>query len=424
VACVALLVACTAHASGNPKEPGVEIVSIRPKYGFLLDENGRMAEDVRVRYRIVGPRKGVREVWLELRDAATDALYFRTTVPAARGGAIVCPRGTQLRNSARDLGLSVANTNGRRTAVVLIEGVGGRYASAAEITDVSPSAVRVGDPAQTVRLRGTGFTPESAVVVARLNRPKNDYDVLGYAPVRFLTPQEVQIDAEPGWFAEAGELHLGLRSEMPRARPPKVTNLRVSGRFGRLVVSRTDAPILRRIEPAMVADGDNWFWLTLRGAQFTPTCSVFVSASGHPLTTRYLSAGEMQAQLPGGLVAPDRPLGVRMECGGPHLVSAEHVLHMVGGPPAAPRRPTLEEVLPAQLRPLLPHGPGTAAMRIFGSGFEPGAVVHAHVDKQAPVALATEWVSAHELRATIAREQWGTNHTNIRVGLTGGDAGK
>jgi hypothetical protein len=67
---------------------------------------------------------------------------------------------------------------------------------------------------------------------------------------------------------------------------------------------------------------------------------------------------------------------------------------------------------------MTPGGPSAMDVRLFGSGFDRGAIAFAHIDDRPPVQLQTEWISPEELRVVLHREHWGELRMNFVGGLT------
>lgn len=406
---LALLASSAPAQQPAPPERGPEILSITPRYGFLEDGNGRTVEDVTVRYRLRGNLKELEGLSLEVREQGTGTVYWKGVVAAASKGSITIPKGLQFPPSPSHLWFSVANPDGATSFKVA-----GNIPTQVDVTDIQPAAVRVGERPSQVLVIGRGFTPESAVVVARYDAKKEIFRFLGYLQGRFIDSHRLAFEPSPSWFTEVGELIVNVTPTIPSLRPTQADAFFTSSGsrdLQRLRVTPAAAPILDRVEPAAIT-GRESVWLTLRGRQFTESCRVFVANALSPLISEWVSANEMKVDVPEGLIVVPGQHSVRVRCGDASMVSDWVYFEVTGGTRRDLTRPSLEAILPMRLPPLLP-GDDTAVVRLLGAEFQPGAVAYAHVDERPPAGLATEFISPRELRVILTRELWGDSRVEM-----------
>ncbi len=124
------------------------------------------------------------------------------------------------------------------------------------------------------------------------------------------------------------------------------------------------APVLTRLEPDTVATGSPDTQVRLVGGGFTPAAQAFAGAQ--MLATGYVSAQELLATLPAGLLAADGVLDLTVQDAG----GTSNVVSLTVGA-AAPTGPAISLAIPTRIWALA----GDTRINVQGEGFDPAGTL-------------------------------------------------
>jgi outer membrane protein assembly factor BamB len=147
------------------------------------------------------------------------------------------------------------------------------------------------------------------------------------------------------------------------------------------------APVVASLNPSAAVSGGPAFTLTVGGAGFLPSSTVYWN--GNPRPTTFVSATELQAAIAGSDIAFGRAVAVTVVSPPPGGGPSNAWTFTVTDPVPAP---TIGAIAPASVRPGSPR----FTLTVTGSGFVPSSFVTWNGSPR-----PTTFVSASELHATI-----------------------
>ena len=187
------------------------------------------------------------------------------------------------------------------------------------VTSVSPASVAAGGSGFTLTVNGSDFVSGSVVSWNGNSR------VTTYVSATQLTAVILASD-----IASIGSFPVTVLNPAPLAGPSNAVNVTVT-------TTSDPAPTLTSISPTGASAGGAAFTLTANGSNFL--ANSVVNWSGSPLVTTFLSATQLQAQVPAADIATaGSPLVTVFNPAPGGGTSAAQTFTVVGGgsPPAAP----------------------------------------------------------------------------------------
>jgi hypothetical protein len=270
-------------------------------------------------------------------------------------------------------------TPGTFTITVFNPAPGGGVSSGAQLqlynpppqaTSLQPGFVATGDAGATVAVIGTGFVPQSQVVVGTAARPTT-----------YVSETEVRVAIPPADVAASGTLQLRVQNPMPGGGTSTPLALEV----------RAPVPAITALVDAQTLAAQPEFRLLVDGTGFA--ANSVVRFDGSPRPTQRLSSLRLEATLTGDDLRVSGTFPITVATPGP------------GGGTSNAVQLTLVNPVPQIL--MLPSQAASAGRQGFtltlhGTGFVPGAVVRWNGADRPTTYLAPTRVSASIGAADVA----------------------
>jgi uncharacterized membrane protein len=252
-----------------------------------------------------------------------------------------------------------------------------------ELSHLSPSTVPAGSGGFTFTVEGRGFRPNAVV----------QWD--GYAlGTTYISPTQLEVEV-PDWaVASPGAAQVAVFN--PFVPPPG------GNRSGELTftIGIGQSPILSLMSPSGVRAGSTRVQLRVQGSHFTPASQI--EFDGTLLSTTFISSGDLQAELPDGLLTTPGVYMVRVY--EPSLSDYSNSLQFV----VTVAMPSITRLAPNSI---LQNPSMDFTIRVTGNGFESGAKVYFSGNE-----LPTTYVSSTELRVIASKSlaaNAGTYYVNV-----------
>jgi lamin tail-like protein/IPT/TIG domain-containing protein len=257
--------------------------------------------------------------------------------------------------------ISVRNTGGNRSNAMTLTIV----PRPPLLSSVIPRVVIVGSSASLLFVSGENFDPAAKVLVEET-----------VAATTFTSARELRATV-PGNLTST----LGTRSLRVRNGDGQVSNL----------LAFEIIPVSTRItstSPAQAVAGGTDFVLTVTGANFKSGASVLFDQA--PLVTRFVSASQLQADVPAGLIAKVglRAISAQNSEGGG---SNETIFRVI------PDAPIITAIDPSSAL----EGSTNLTVAITGEKFQPGVLVRAFREGRGFVAIESNRIDAKRIEAKV-----------------------
>jgi hypothetical protein len=233
------------------------------------------------------------------------------------------------------------------------------------VESISPSVAPVAGPAFTLTVSGTGFVPSSSVYWNGSPRPTTFVSQTSLRASIAATDIAAQVNAQV---------------TVVNASPGGGTSSASMFTIGNPV------PVVQSLIPSTTIVGGPAFSLTVKGAGFVSSSSVYWNGSLRP--TVFVSATTLTASIAAADISAQGSAQVTVVNGAPSGGTSGAVSFSVTAPPA----PAVTSVSPASIA----YGGAAFPLTVTGSGFTAASVVHIN-----GVARPTTFVSATSLTATI-----------------------
>jgi hypothetical protein len=257
---------------------------------------------------------------------------------------------------------------------VVVQNEGGNRSNAAVLTIIPPAPlitqlvprfVDIGSPDFSIIVLGIDFESHSTVLIEGVP-----------AATQFRSSGELSAMV-PASIAAT----LGTRRVQARNSDGQLSN----------ELLLTVVPVRPRIlslTPAQISAGSLGFQLRVIGIRFTPSLTVILDQT--PLTTTFVSASELRAEVHADLVASPAAHAISVQSGD-GAISDEVAFQVV------PIPPVIDSISPSSAV----EGTGDLQVAINGDKFKPGSVVRLIQSITAGDQLPTEFVSEHLVRTKV-----------------------
>lgn len=232
------------------------------------------------------------------------------------------------------------------------------------ISSLFPRFVQAGAGQFTLIISGANFNPSSAILVE------------GSAlATSFMSAREIRAIVPAGFSASAGERSVRVRNSDGQLSAEAIFEVVGPG------------PRIESISPDRATAGGPGFTLTIRGANFQSSASVFMNQSR--LATFFVSAAQLSAEVPDALVSGPGLRAVAVH-NGDGSVSNETLFRVVADPPF------IHAIDPRTAA----EGSSDVVVTISGANFKPGA--RARVTGPSGIVESSEASSLDESRLQVA----------------------
>lgn len=237
-----------------------------------------------------------------------------------------------------------------------------------QLSNISPATVPSGSETFWLRVEGRGFRPNAQV--------RWDGSALR---ARYLSPTQMEAEVPSSLLTSPGTAKVAVFNPYvpgPEGNRSNELTFTVGGAV---------SPELSLMYPTGVREGSTGVTLRVQGKHFTPASQV--EFGGTRLTTRFVSAGELRADLPDTLLSAPATYTVRVY--EPSLSNYSNSRQFV----VTTAMPSITRLTPNST----PQGSSAdVSIRITGSGFGSGTIAYFNWNP-----IPTTYVSSTELRATV-----------------------
>lgn len=258
------------------------------------------------------------------------------------------------------------------------------------ITSISPKEIPAASNSVTVTVLGTGFTPESVVVLGGVDESTT-----------YVSAGELRATVPAAQLRNGSVLKIAVRNGMVAADAPGTTNLQVDNPI----------PTLANLTPATALLGAANTTVTVNGTNFV--AGVTVTVDGGPRPTTFVNGTQLTVNLPGADLAQAGTLLLNVSNPQPGGGASGTAPFTVNNPP-----PAVSGVSPLSVQ----VGATSTLVTVSGTGFLPSTGILLN-----GMSRATTYVNATTLTLSLSAADQGTpgtlNVTAVNPGPGGGVSG-